>query len=382
MKDNKYDKKQTLMFKGIGIIFMFMHHLFYSMDHMVAHNVKSLIFSCNQISRFSMHIGKVCVAIFVFCTAYGLSARLNEMTLEGNVGKKELKKISISQFIKLIMMFQFTAIICNMFCYLTNFNSPIEIYKNGGSNLSGLINFILDLSGLSYYLQSPTLSSPWWYMSLAILLTFLVPVIWKAYKQFGFILLPLALLFPKFVGMVEITGVDGSHGEQNNFAWYIFTIVLGVFACENNIFERISHKKFLKNCFMNNSLKFISAIIILYITIVLRIDRGYVFINDAIISLILAYFVFDFIGRIPIIKQILIIVGTYSYDMYLVHALIIGYASTFIYSTRYVASTVFLLVLVSLILSIIISGLRKIVKYDKVSKHVCNTILKWTEGIE
>lgn len=64
------DKRRTLILKGWGILLMLLHHLFYSeelrplYDDVTIHGVGIV----NQLGIIS----KLCVAVFVFASGYGL----------------------------------------------------------------------------------------------------------------------------------------------------------------------------------------------------------------------------------------------------------------------------------------------------------------------
>jgi membrane-bound acyltransferase YfiQ involved in biofilm formation len=257
---------------------------------------------------------------------------------------------------------------------IANYNNPIALYSEQSWWGGGGSNFLIDMFGLSYYFQTPTLSSVWWYMSLASALVFIIPIVWKANKKIGYLLIPLAVLVPRFLGMNEIAASDGTYGELNSFAWYMLTIVLGVLAAEKNLFFHLSNLEIVKNRFFTQTVKMIAAGSILCFLIVLRINRGYVAINDALITFILAYLVFDFIGKIPLIRNILIVIGKYSFEIYLIHAIIIGYAVSFLYSFGYDIFILLALLAISLIASIGIVVLRRFLRIDKLINKVCSKI--------
>ena len=70
-KGDKMTKKQTNVFKGVAIILMFVHHLFGDAGVLKDMNVHPFV--PQNILLMIASAGKVCVAIFVFASAYGIT---------------------------------------------------------------------------------------------------------------------------------------------------------------------------------------------------------------------------------------------------------------------------------------------------------------------
>ena len=95
-------KSNSLIIKGVGILLMFLHHLFYSPSstslfwdyhvHVGSHDIGLV----NQLGIY----GKLCVAMFVFVSGYGL---------EASFLKKDLNVLTFykHRFIKLYMNYWF-----------------------------------------------------------------------------------------------------------------------------------------------------------------------------------------------------------------------------------------------------------------------------------
>ena len=93
--DNYFSKRVTLTAKGIAVILMLFHHLFYDAPGLVdryAVSAKPLPWPVlNSLSFY----GKICVAIFVFLTGYGMSVNL------GPKNTVHRQRYAISRFLKL-----------------------------------------------------------------------------------------------------------------------------------------------------------------------------------------------------------------------------------------------------------------------------------------
>lgn len=74
----KFDVKKSNMVKCIAIILMLMHHLFGCFTKACQrYGVYSLYISWDSITKFS-GAAKVCVATYVFLTAYGITISYNK----------------------------------------------------------------------------------------------------------------------------------------------------------------------------------------------------------------------------------------------------------------------------------------------------------------
>ena len=67
---SKYSRNDTSVMKGVAIILMLIHHLFYS-DDLIQRCTLILPYEEKLLLLFSS-LGKVCVAIFVLISGYGL----------------------------------------------------------------------------------------------------------------------------------------------------------------------------------------------------------------------------------------------------------------------------------------------------------------------
>lgn len=133
---------------------------------------------------------KVCVAIFVFISGYGIAA-----SYENQFGEKEPKKGETGRFIfirwwKLLTAYWFIFI-------LTFLCQPLgrTVFNAYGRQAKEIVLcFFLDVMGLSYLLGTPTLNPNWWYISLALAIIVYVPVFLRITKKTG-ILVSMAVDF-------------------------------------------------------------------------------------------------------------------------------------------------------------------------------------------
>ena len=107
-----FSKTETLKAKGIAILLLLFHHLFYSVEHIRVSGVICRIIDENTLLIIANN-ARVCVWIFVFLSAYGLSVKFKQSLNQPEV-------FLWNQTVKLLVPYQFvlllTWIICQLFC--------------------------------------------------------------------------------------------------------------------------------------------------------------------------------------------------------------------------------------------------------------------------
>ena len=77
-------RKASSIAKGIAILMMLMHHLFYSQKRILSHGDGQIVdffpFGADGVVDFSRSL-KICVAIFVIVTAYGTYRQLQSCSM-------------------------------------------------------------------------------------------------------------------------------------------------------------------------------------------------------------------------------------------------------------------------------------------------------------
>lgn len=361
MAIKSFGKKDTLTVKGIAIILMYIHHLFYTLDYFSGREIKTLFLSQETLVNFSVGFGKVCVAIFVFLTAYGLTRSFERVNDE-----KTILKSTFKRYIKLEAQFSFVVIISLIVCFITKIHNPADIY--GRDILQSLFFGVIDILGFASFWGGVTLNASWWYMSLAITLVFLIPILWNIYirsRYLGILLLPVSILLPKLLGMYESVN-NGIILESTNISWYFFTIMFGIVTASENLLEKAVDYR--SKCKYSVVTKIGGGLIFLFIMGYIRMRWGLISITEGIITFLICFLVF-YISEVKIIRVIingLRVLGKYSMNMYLIHSFVFLYIlSDFIYSFRYPAVILIVLIIITLLLAICLEWLKSIIKLEK-----------------
>lgn len=299
---------------------MLIHHLFYSeasrlrYDDLIVHGYGLI----NQIGIFS----KLCVAIFVFISGYGLATKYKDGL--------DLKQFYTSRFKKLYLNYWFIWLIfvpIGFFVFHRTFSDVYEdyVFIKVGLDFLGLLN----LAGLLGY--NPT----WWFYSCIIVLYLIFPWLNKQFEKSPLLLLTIAL-FATFVGFVSFV---------TPYSHYILPFLAGMLMAKKpEFFENIGIKETIASLLM--------------LCLMRNFSGDLTFIVDTMICVGLAILLY----RIKLPKWFSIVMenlGKHSMNIFLFHTFIYYYwFRDYIYITRSP-----ILILLSLLLSCwIISVLIEFIK--------------------
>lgn len=336
----------TLFLKGIAVIFLLLHHLFYVRQELyndiLLYGHHNLV---NEIGQF----GKCCVAIFVFLSGYGLQK------------VDELHKVGTSQF----YVHRFVKLYSNFWLIWLLF-VPISILifgrtLNEAYGCSIVPKIVLDFWGVlnifGLYGYNPT----WWFYSTIIILYLLFPFL-KRFVHYPFFLI--------------MFGVGGYYlSIFNSTFFYLLPFILGlVFAAYRNeiLFPAITPPY-----------KWMSIFILLAILLVVfleRIKAGDKILYDSFIVLIL---IVEYkLLYIPLyIKRFFVFLGKHSMNIFLFHTFIFLYwFKDVIYFTRNPFLIFISLLLPCMVVSILIEKLKALIHFGKLNEkiefYLCRIIKK------
>lgn len=348
-------KNDTFVCKGIAIILLYIHHIFYTYDTFSSYNIIFSPLSVDFVLWFAQAC-KICVSIFVFLTSYGTTVQMNQHYFNDEV---QLSQYIFSRYIKLMANFGIIFIIALCFSFMGR--NLIDIY---GENLDSSILYILiDFLGLANFFGTPTLNETWWYMPVAIFLIFTMPFFIKMVKHTGLLAIPLAILLPTFFSINTYTPIG----------WYLLTIISGILFAEYKLFERI--KYYLNHSIHKQIVCAVTIIVSWFILIVFRGKFGYVNIVDGILAILTCLICYLYLSRLPILCLILRVIGIHSANLFLMHTFIVSYyTKDFIYSFKYGLLILIVVILSTLSISKLIELLKKILHYDfQVNKAIQQT---------
>ena len=328
MTDTLLDKRKSLILKGVGILLMLTHHLFYSKwsqanyDDVVVHGIAIV----NQLGIFS----KICVAIFVFASGYGLTVSTP-------------KDIKLRDF----YWFRFRKLYLNYwFVWLLFVPIGIIVFGRTFSNAYGdyaAIKGTLDFFGLLNMFHVDSYNPTWWFYNCILILYLLFPLLNNVLWRTPYLVLSVALS----IGILNfIPGI-------NVIASYVFVFLTGM------LLARMPLK------WINNT-KWWQIVIALILLSVWRMSRlSPKHIVDAMFCVGIAILIHKQALE-NCVGGILALLGKHSMNMFLIHTFIFYFWFTdYIYITRNPLLILLSLVVSSLLCSVAIEQVKNMVGFYK-----------------
>lgn len=357
-------KESSNIAKGIAIILMYVHHLFYSQDLYGAYSLFYYPLSLDQTLWFS-NFAKVCVSVFVFVTAYGITKQYIHKKIES---RNELITNTIKRYINVIMAYWFVFVLSIIIFY----HKSNQLLVYGESLVSKAFYIFIDFMGLANIMTTPTFNLTWWYMSLLTLLIFVMPVLLSFQRRFGsLILLTLSFLLLLNFRVDQYTAVG----------WYTLTVVSGIVLASTNFYEIVNNS--INQSKLRKLFIFVISLFMFIAFSIFRQSYGYLWITDAILAILVGLICEIIISKIKVISIPLNFIGKNSMNMFLTHTFVYYYYfRDFTYSFGNSALVVLVLVLVTLLLSILIEETKKVIRYDKLVMLVTNKVSNFIVKIE
>lgn len=339
-RQEAFEKSDTMLVKGAAILLLLFYHLFESQELLVSMEVNYQPFSQETFLMLS-GFGNICVAIFVFLSAYGITKGLMSREAMGALSLTDTLKDAGKRCLRLIGNFAVMYASVNLLWF-----SRFDYTKLYGEGWQGGMFALMDMLGLAQLLDTPTLNMTWWYMELAILIIFLVPILYPPVKKAGRYFIVPALLLPSVVQL---------NGDVQR---YFFVMLFGMLAASEGWMEKPSPCK--------GKLLWELPVGIVLMTAAVLIRQNYMvhtyflWIVDAPIALFVCRFVKTFFGRIPRVSGLLRFLGRHSMNIFFVHTFFyMSLFRGFIYSFRYAGLIFVVLLVVSLAYSVVLETVKK-----------------------
>lgn len=360
----KFSKQDTNIAKTVAIVAMYIHHLFYSKETYAGFSFSFTPLNESQTITLSQCC-KVCVAIFVFLTAYGITVSFKKRDRESNGTLKQLYTDNFCRYIKLISGLFVIYALAQCFSFLGR--STAEVY---GAGIQRIVFTIIDLLGMSTIFQSPSFNNTWWYISLAITILLLMPLLYRLHKKIklGGVLTLLALIVPRMLSL-----------EFTPLIWYLPTMCLGILFADKDLFVKWYEIKLFKISGINHLCKIALCAVLLFGFFCWRYKTGrYLDITDGAMTILIICICFElFAERGETIRNIAGFIGKYSMNMFLAHTFIKAYYfMDFTYSFGNAWLILFMLVVVTLALSVAIEFLKKVSGFNRLIDKATHRLQK------
>lgn len=349
----EFTKEDTLVVKGLAILSLLFYHLFEHYERVTTMQVDYRPFSLDTFLLIS-GFGNICVAIFAFLSAYGITKYIMKSQEAGEKNRQEsllpgFYKNACGRYLKLTLNFLAMFASVNLLWF-----SKFDYKGLYGTGWQGALYAFLDAVGLAGMFKTPTINATWWYMELAVLIIFIVPLLYFVAKKMGNYTILLAVLFPV---AVELT---------YDVKRYYFVIILGVLAATGEWFEKLfSIKK------VPAAVQGLLGVILLAGFVLLRqnyvVYNEFAYLLDAPIAVFVSWFGARFLTAIPGVRHVLAFLGKHSMNIYFVHTFFyMAIYQEFIYSFRYAGLIFLMLVIVSLGYSVVLECVKWLLGFPKV----------------
>ena len=333
MNNFSLTRQDTQVIKGIAISAMLFHHLYG--DPPVGVEPYSGLLMWLGI------LGKVCVALFLFCSGYGLSAGYKSQFILDDV-KFVVRRLVKFYYNYWMIFFIFVPI--SIFV----FHRPLtDAYGDNANIFMSLFRDILGWQGFESY------NVTWWFNKLIIILYLLFPFIYRMVK-----LMPIVAL----IASMMIIRLE-HHFPVSSFHIYTYQLpfVLG-------ILYKIYEEKFSKmySRLSDNKIIFgIISITLLSIAVGLRI---YPIIPhwsgtrmEGFISCATALVVVSVIRYMRYLKTLLSFLGQHAINIYMTHTFYMYWFPYFLHSSEYMRKglNIILLMIICITISVLIEQIKE-----------------------
>lgn len=349
--ENTFSKDHTLILKGILVFMLLIHHLFYP-DEFDKHAINTLIKDPELLFSIVMWC-KICVAGFCFITAYGMTRKFMGIQQD----KPDVyAKATLVRLIKLEMTVWFIYIIA--IAYQKFFMSMQLGY--GNNSVQKAIYMLFDMSGLAKYAGTPMINVTWWYLSLSVLLIFSMPLIYFAYSKWRYLLIGPVCLLPAAI----FTRTDVLYSDLLPIA------LLGTAFAYENWFAKIKR-------WNNNALRklFLFAALLFCGWFSFELNRYVNYGLGWMLIFFLPLLVQEYICYVPVLSHILKFIGKQATNIFLIHTFIYYYFYADAIYSLYDSWKIYMAVLaLSLIVSVVIECIKKLLRYEHLIDYVCKKV--------
>lgn len=355
LKERSFSKKSTLVTKGVLIILLLIHHLFYG-DAIGRFGVTTIVKNDIFLTEI-IQFANICLSGFAFLSAYGIANKFKNMENEEHI--KRLK-ITLLRFLKVEATVLFVYVIAILYKYFV-MNEPIKEFYTGARNQFEPIYMVIDGLGLASFFGTKYLNSTWWYMSFAVVLIFAMPIICMLYEKIRYVLIPVSIMLPLVI-----------FNSNVYFSLLLPSVVIGTAFAYEGWFEVLHHKIQginTKQYVLRKLLAFIMVMFLLFVAFEMgnniAIQYMYPF------GFVIAFLCYEFLEGIPGIKHILTFLGKHSTNIFLIHTFIYLYFyEEFIYSFGYDWLILLVLLVLCLAVSAIVELLKSVIGYNKLLEFV------------
>lgn len=350
---------ETNKVKGIAILLLIFHHMYRTTDEILMRGAEPILISGESISHIA-YCFRICVYIFAFLTAYGLTRQLMK---SDNVS---YARFVIRRYIKLIFPYCFTLMCVWLFWLIVLRQSPLARYDG---NILYMVADFFSLLELFGHTEKMFLGL-FWYMNFAVVEIIVLPLLVAGAKRLGIYLVIITSLLYNTLPTI----CDSVYG--GNYNNYVFVIELGIIFSLNNSFE-LMNSRFEKLALITKTLIGGFLLVISFgapylAWFVLTTEKfGITYLLHTLGAVALTVFIFLYIKNEGICK-ILERLGILSGDIFLLHILIYELGWRIVSMTNIIIIQYITCVIMCIIVSYILATVKKKSGYNKLINLIIN----------
>lgn len=353
-------KQDTNVMKGIAIVAMLCHHVYSCQpEWVVAYPYWLTMLGI---------LGKVCVAIFLFCSGYGLATQYKRILNNTPLVKAKIHKTIIfilKRFVKFYSAYWFVFLI---FVPLTIFFFDRPLSAAYGENVNVLKRLFFDILGVQGF-QSYNIT--WWFNKLIILFYLLFPIFFIAIKKTKWVGLLCCFILMRLANNLGVV-------NYYDILFWQFPFVLGI--------GWVLYQEQIAKCsnWINKHIGLITvvAVISLLIGILQRLYNIIPFGNitgarfDGFLCLLLALCVVLIFRRMKYTYIVLSFLGKHSINIYLIHTFFNYYWEPIHYFLhtnkicRFMGLNMWIFMIVCLLISIILEFMKEKLYWNKLTNKI------------
>lgn len=327
-------REDTNVLKGLALLLLLAHHLFYINDGQ--YNDMHIIGRYNLVQTIG-YSSKICVAIFVFLSGFGLSVKYQRVV------SIEKKRFYAERFTKLYINYW---IIWLLFMPISLIIFGPSLHQAYGSMIP--VKLLLDFTGLINVIGLYGYNPTWWFYSCIILLYAFFPFI-HACNRKGF--MPFML-----IASVVLYLIPGNIALCARL--FLPSFLIGVYMAENK----------------KNTPPLFACAIMLIMLLGERVYMKYEILCDAITVMMLTL-VYVQIKLPKWLSAILHYLGRHSMNIFLFHTFIYYlWFRDYIYISRSPLVIYMTLLISCIIISIAIEYVKGVLKLDKIQSQIISLL--------
>lgn len=349
-------REDSLALKGIAILMMLWHHCF-SYGCFEVGKVSLWPFSVEQMVHIADYFG-TCVCLFAFVSGYGLylSCRRAQETGERASGW------IWGRLVRTLSGYWFVVVLAWVVCGAVS-GMPGERYGFAASPVAGICNMAMDFLGLNNFTGTPTLNGDWWYISTAVILIVLAPLLYGALEKYGFVFTAVVIVILQRLGF--------GHNNGALFLTYIPIFVFGMAFAKYGLPPAPTQAADARTGrgLARTVVWFVGSLALLLVTYKASFwvpKDVWWEVKRSVFPLALIAFSWMFVIRVPLVRKGLIFLGRHSLNIWLVHRFIRGdYGGGLIYGMPHFLVSIAALLAISVGISLALEFLKDKMGYRR-----------------